>query len=50
MHVGRYGGLSESERCVFRKLCPVGFFVVCKYLWVLLQYIVMLFVDCGNYG
>ena len=23
-----YGGLSESELCVFRKLCPVSFLVV----------------------
>ena len=28
VHVGGYGGLSESELCVFRELCPVSFLVV----------------------
>ena len=30
VYVGRYGGLSESELCVFCKLCPVFFLVVGK--------------------
>ena len=29
---GGYGGLSESGLCIFRKLCPVGFFVACKFV------------------
>ena len=28
VYIGGYDGLSESGRCVFRKLCPVGFLVV----------------------
>ena len=42
-YVGEYGGLSESGLCVFRKLCPVGFLVVCKIVCslFLLQSIVM---------
>ena len=28
VYIGGYGGLSESGRCVFHKLCPVGFLVV----------------------
>ena len=28
MYVGGYGGLSESDLCVFRELCPVSFIVV----------------------
>ena len=30
VYVGEYYGLSESGLCVFDKLCPVGFLVVCK--------------------
>ena len=30
VYVGGYCGLSVSEFCVFGKLCPVGFLVVCK--------------------
>ena len=30
VYVGGYGGLSESGLCVFCKLCPVCFLVVCK--------------------
>ena len=44
MYVGGYCGLSESERCVFGKLRPVGFLVVCKCLLVLLQTIIYLIV------
>ena len=43
-----YIGLSESRLCVFGKLCPVSFLVVCKSLSVLLQSIVMSNVDGGN--
>ena len=28
VYVGGYGGLSESELCVFRQLCPTSFLVV----------------------
>ena len=28
VYIGRYGGLSESGLCVFRKLCTVSFLVV----------------------
>ena len=37
-------GPSESE------LCPVGFLVVCERSSVLLQSIVMSYVDCGDDG
>ena len=47
VYVGGYGGLSESELCVFGKLCPVVFLVVCECSSVLLQSIVMLYVDDG---
>ena len=36
VNVGGYSGLSESELCVFRELCSVGFLVVCKSSSVLL--------------
>ena len=36
VYVGGYCRLSESGPCVFGKLCPVGFLVVCKSLSVLL--------------
>ena len=48
VYVGGYCGLSESELCVFGKLCPVGFPVVCECLSVLLQSIVMSYVNCGD--
>ena len=48
MYVGGYCGLSESELCVFGKLCPVDFLVVCECSSVLLQSIVMSYVDCGD--
>ena len=28
VYVGRYGGLNEGRRCVFREFCPVCFLVV----------------------
>ena len=34
--IGGYGGLSESELCVFRELCTVSFLVVGKCPSVLL--------------
>ena len=36
VHVGRYCGLSESRLCVFSKLGPVSFIVVCESSSVLL--------------
>ena len=36
VYIGGYGGLSESGLCVFRKLCPVSFLVVCECPSVLL--------------
>ena len=50
VYVGGYGGLSESGLCVFCKLCPVCFLVVGKCPSVLLEYVVMSYVNCGNYG
>ena len=40
----------ESGLCVFGKLCPVGFLVLCTWSSVLLQSIVMSYVDCGDDG
>ena len=37
LYVVGYCGLTESGLCVFSKLCPVGFLVVCKCSLVLLQ-------------
>ena len=48
VYVGGYCGLSESGLCIFGKLCPVSFLVVCKCLSVLLQSVVMSYVDCGQ--
>ena len=50
VYVGWYCGLIQSGHCVFGKLCPVRFLVVCKCLSVLLQSIVMSYVDCGDDG
>ena len=50
VYVGGYGGLSESGLCVFCKWCPVCCFVVGKGPSVLLQSVVMTYVNCGNYG
>ena len=36
VHMGGYGGLSESRLCVVCELCPVSFLVVGKCLSVLL--------------
>ena len=47
VYVGGYSGLSESGLYVFGKLCPVGFLVLCKCSSVLLQSIVMSYVDDG---
>ena len=44
----RGGADSESEICVFGKLSPVGFLVVCECSSVLLQCVVMSYVDCGD--
>ena len=45
-----YCGLTESDLCFFGKLCPVGFLVGCECLSVLLQSVVMSYVDCGDDG
>ena len=50
VYVGGYCGLSKFGLCVFGKLCPVGFLVVCKSVSVLLQSIVMSYVDFGDDG
>ena len=50
VYVGGYCGLTESEVCVFGKLCPVVFLVVCECSSVLLQSVVMSYVDCGDDG
>ena len=48
VYVGGYCGLSESELCLFGKLCPVSFLVVCECSSVLLKSVVRLHVKCGN--
>ena len=45
VYVGGYCGLS-----VFGKVCLVGFLVVSECLSVLLQSVVMSYVDCGDDG
>ena len=50
VYVGGYGSLGESGLCVFRKLCTVSFHVVGKSTSVLLQFIIMLYVDSGDNG
>ena len=50
VYVGGHGGLSKNRLCVFRELCPVSFFVVGEGLSVLLYSVVILYVNCGNYG
>ena len=42
--------LNEHGLCDFGKVCPVGFLVVCKCSSVLLKYVVMWYVDCGDDG
>ena len=50
VYVAGYGGLSESRLCVFRELCPVSFLVVGESPSVLLETLVMSYVNCGDYG
>ena len=50
MYVGGYCGLGESELCVFGKLWPVDFLVVCECSSVLLQSIVISYVDLVMMG
>ena len=50
VYVGGYGGLSESGLCVFRELCPVSSLVVGESPSVLLQSVVMSYVNRGYYG
>ena len=50
VYMGGYGGLSESGLCVFRKLCPVSFLVVGECPSLLLYYVVMSHVTCGDNG
>ena len=50
MYIGVYGGLSKSRLCVFHKLCPVSFLVVGECLSVLLESVVISYVDCGDDG
>ena len=45
VYVGGHGGLTESRNCVFRELCPVGFLAVGKCSLVVLQSIVISYVD-----
>ena len=45
-----YGGLNESGLCVFCELCPVSFLVVGESPSVLLWFVVISYVNCGNYG
>ena len=50
VYVGGYGGLSESGLCAFCKICPVCFLVVGNGPSFFLYYVVMSYVNCGNYG
>ena len=50
VYVGGFCGLSESKLGVFGKLSPVSFLVVCECSSVLLQFVVMSYVDCGDAG
>ena len=50
IYVGGYGGLSKSGLYVFRELCPVGSLVVGESPSVLLQYVIMSYVDCSDDG
>ena len=43
-----YGGLTERGLCVFCNLCTVGLLVVCECSPVLLQFVVMSYVYCGD--
>ena len=50
LNVSGHCDLCESELYVFAKLCPVGFLLVCECSWVLLQSVVMSYVDYGDDG
>ena len=50
VYVSGYCSLSESEFYAFGILCLVGLLVVCECSSVLLQFIVMSYVDCGGDG
>ena len=50
VYVDGYFCLRECGLCVFGKLCPVGFLVVCKCSSFLLQSIYMSSVDCDDDG
>ena len=50
VYVGGYCGLNKRGLCVLGKLCPVAFLEVCKCSSVLLQSIVMSYVNCGDDG
>ena len=50
VYIGGYGDLRESGLCVFRELCPVSFLVVGECPSVLLQSVVMSYVNCGDDG
>ena len=50
VYVGGYCSLNKSELYVFGKLSPGGFLVGCECLSVLLQSVVMSYVDCGDDG
>ena len=50
VYISGYGDLSESGLCVFRELCPISFLVVSECPSVLLYYVGMLYVNCGDDG
>ena len=50
VYVGGSCVLSESGLCVFGKFYPVGFLVVCECYSVLLQSVVISYVDYGDDG
>ena len=50
VYIGGYGGLSESGLRDFRELCPVSFLVAGESPSVLLWFVVMSYVNCGDDG
>ena len=50
VYVCGYGGLGKNGLCMFRELYPVSFLVVSEIPSVLLWYVVMSYVNCGDDG
>ena len=50
VYVGGYGGLSEIQLCVVRKLCPVSFLVVGEVRQFCCSLTSHVVVNCGDDG